>query len=122
VPPASACVDRAVKRGRLWGSSAPPALGAAAEALPGERLLAVEVTATEERRLAGRRRFSCLPAPYRLKDFDFEAQPRIDRKLVEELGTLRFIEEAANVLFIGRPGMGKTMLAVALGKGNEETE
>jgi hypothetical protein len=67
-------------------------LGAAAEALPGEleragkddlshttfleRLLAVEVTATEERRLAGRRRFSCLPAPYRLEDFDFEAQPR----------------------------------------------
>jgi DNA replication protein DnaC len=106
-------------------------LGAAAEALPGEleragkedlshttfleRLLAVEVTATEERRLAGRRRFSCLPAPYRLEDFDFEAQPRIDRKLVEELGTLRFIEEAANVLFIGRPGVGKTMLAVALG-------
>lgn len=80
-----------------------------------ERLLGIEVAATEERRLAGRRRFACLPTPWRLEDFDFEAQPKLDRKLVEELGTLRFIEEAANVLFIGPPGVGKTMLAIGLG-------
>jgi DNA replication protein DnaC len=79
------------------------------------RLLAVEVAATEERRLSGRRRFACLPAPWRLEDFDFEAQPALDRKLIDELATLRFIEEAGNVLFIGRPGVGKTMLAVGLG-------
>ena len=41
-----------------------------------DRLLGVEVAATEERRLAGRpRRFACLPAPWHLSDFDFEAQP-----------------------------------------------
>jgi len=80
-----------------------------------ERLLRVEVAVTEERRLAGRRRFSCLPAPWRLEDFDFDAQPKLDRRLVEELGTLRFVEEAANVLLIGPPGVGKTHLAVALG-------
>lgn len=80
-----------------------------------ERLLAVEVRATEERRLTGRRRFACLPAPWRLEDFDFDAQPRLDRTLIEELGTLRFIEEAANVLLIGPPGVGKTHLAVSLG-------
>ena len=80
-----------------------------------ERLLDVEVEATEERRLAGRRRFSCLPAPWRLEDYDFDAQPKLDRKLVEELGTLRFVEEAANVLLIGPPGVGKTHLAVSLG-------
>jgi len=79
-----------------------------------ERLLRVEVEATEERRLASRRRFACLPAPWRLEDFDFEAQPAIDRKLVDELATLRFIDEAANLLLIGPPGVGKTMLAVAL--------
>ena len=65
------------------------------------RLLGVEVASTEERRLAGRRRFACLPAPWHLGDFDFEAQPRLDRKLIDELATLRFVEEAANVLFIG---------------------
>jgi DNA replication protein DnaC len=80
-----------------------------------ERLLRIQVAATEERKLAGRRRFACLPADWRLEDFDYDAQPRLDRKLIEELATLRFIEEAANALFIGPPGVGKTMLAVALG-------
>jgi DNA replication protein DnaC len=80
------------------------------------RLLGVEVATTEERRLAGRRRFACLPAPWRLEDFDFEAQPKLDRKLIDELATLRFVEEAGNVLFIGPPGVGKTMLAVGLGQ------
>jgi DNA replication protein DnaC len=37
-----------------------------------ERLLEIEVTATEERRLAGRLRFACLPDPWTLADFDFD--------------------------------------------------
>ena len=36
--------------------------------------------------------------------------------MVNELGTLRFLEDATNVLFIGPPGVGKTMLAVGLGR------
>lgn len=107
-------------------------LAAAAEALPGEldhaakeklghtafleRLLDVEVAATEQRRHAGLERFANLPAPWRLTDFDFDAQPSVDHKLVDELATLRFLEDATNVLFIGPPGVGKTMLAVGLGR------
>ncbi len=106
-------------------------LSAAAEALPAEldhaaktklgptafleRLLDVEVAATEARRHASLERFASLPAPWRLTDFEFDAQPSVDRNLVNELATLRFLEDATNVLFIGPPGVGKTMLAVGLG-------
>lgn len=77
-------------------------------------LLAVEVAADKQRRLERRLRFSKLPEQKTLEQFDFDAQPSIDRRLIEELATLRFIEEKSNVIFIGPPGVGKTMLATAL--------
>jgi DNA replication protein DnaC len=77
-------------------------------------LLAVEVLATEQRRLQGRLRFAKLPAHKTLEQFDFSAQPTLDRRLVDDLATLRFVEERANVLLIGPPGVGKTHLAIAL--------
>ena len=80
-----------------------------------ERLLAVEVGAVDERRRVSLERFASLPSPFTLADFDFSAQPSVDPKLIADLGTLRFIEDATNVLLIGPPGVGKTMLAVGLG-------
>ena len=106
-------------------------LAAAAEALPGEletamkekrnhtefleKLLAIEVQATEARRHAGLLRFANFPSPWRLEDFDFTAQPSVDPALMRDLATCRYANDATNVLFIGPPGVGKTMLAIALG-------
>ncbi len=81
-----------------------------------ERLLALEVDATEARRLAGRLRFACLPTPATLDDFDFDAAAGLDRKLIAELGTCRYLESATNVMLIGPPGVGKTHLAVGLAR------
>jgi DNA replication protein DnaC len=78
-------------------------------------LLATEVAASEQRRLDGRMRFSRLPAHKTLEQFDFTAQPTLDRRLVEDLATLRFVEQKSNCLLIGPPGVGKTHLAIALG-------
>jgi DNA replication protein DnaC len=78
-------------------------------------LLAHEVQAVEQRRLQGRLRFAKLPARRTLDQFHFSAQPSLDRRLVEDLATLRFIEDRANLLLIGPPGVGKTMLATILG-------
>ena len=80
-----------------------------------ERLLDLEVEATRARRLRGRLRFARYPVYKRLGDFDFDFQPELDRKLVAELSTLRFVEDRRNVLLLGPPGVGKTHLAIALG-------
>jgi DNA replication protein DnaC len=109
----------------------------AAEALPGvldaaaaegltltaalERLFAIEVSATQARRLAGRLRFASLPTPATLEDFDYDAAPAVDPALITELATCRYLETATNVLLIGPPGLGKTHLAVGLARKAAET-
>ncbi len=116
---------------KLRGHLAALKMTAAAEALPAEldharagqlshtafleRLLALEVDAAHARRQASLARFACLPAPWQLSDFDFDAQPSVDRKLIAELASLRFLDDATNMLLIGPPGVGKTMLAVGIG-------
>lgn len=80
-----------------------------------ERLLAAEVEATAARRLAGRLRFAHYPLDKRLADFELDFQPSIDRAVIAELSTLRFVEERRNVLLLGPPGVGKSHLAIALG-------
>ena len=86
-----------------------------------ERLLAVEVDATAARRLAGRLRFASIPTPATLDDFDYDAQPGVDRHLINELGTCRYLETATNVLLIGPPGVGKTHIAAGLARRAAET-
>jgi DNA replication protein DnaC len=79
-----------------------------------DRLLRIEAEARHERRVKANTSFAGLPYRRSLDDFDFSAQPSIDREVVERLGTLRFIKEGTNVIFLGPPGVGKTHLAVAL--------
>jgi DNA replication protein DnaC len=86
-----------------------------------ERLLAVEVAATEARRLAGRLRFASLPTPATLTEFDYDAAPNVDPKLIAELATGRYLETATNILLIGPPGVGKTHLAVGLARAAAES-
>jgi|SRR5690606_31192412 len=55
------------------------------------------------------------PQVKRLEEFNFSYQPQKNEKLIRELASLNFLEEATNILFVGAPGVGKTHLATALG-------
>ena len=58
---------------------------------------------------------SGFPIKKTLKDFDFSFQPSIDKRQIDELATMRFVENVENVVFLGPPGVGKAHLANALG-------
>ncbi|MFN2608104.1 MAG: IS21-like element helper ATPase IstB [Acidimicrobiales bacterium] len=78
------------------------------------RVMAEQASATTNRRLAARLRYARFPYRRTIAEFDFDFQPSVDRKLVADLASLRFIGENRPVLFLGQPGCGKTHLAVAL--------
>lgn len=51
----------------------------------------------------------------RLEDFDFNFQPSIDKRVINDAATCQYIKEKKNLVFIGNPGTGKTHLAISLG-------
>ena len=79
------------------------------------RLLDSELAARLEKRVALNLQFAKFPYLKRLAQFDFTAQPSVDRRLIDELSTGRYLGEGRNVLLLGPPGVGKTHLAAALG-------
>lgn len=62
------------------------------------------------------RRFSQSGLPERkdLKDFDWSYNPRVPKREVLELATMKFIDAREGALFIGPPGVGKSHCAKAL--------
>lgn len=81
-----------------------------------DRVLSDEVDSKQRKRLSMGLQIAHFPAVKTLDDFDFKFQPSIDQKLVRELATGRFVANAENVLLFGPPGVGKTHLAIALGR------
>ena len=75
-----------------------------------------EIIRREENRIRHGIMGAHFPMSRTLEDFDFEAQPSIDAKQIRELAQLEWIEQAKNLLFLGPPGVGKTHLAIALGR------
>jgi DNA replication protein DnaC len=77
-------------------------------------LLEEEVGLREGRRFRNALKLSGLPNHKTLDQFDFAFQPGLDARKVRDLATLEFVKAKSNVALLGPPGVGKTMLAVAL--------
>jgi DNA replication protein DnaC len=86
-----------------------------------DSVLRQEIDAKQRKRVAMGVQIAHFPAVKSLDDFDFKFQPSIDQRLVRELASGHFIGQAENVLIFGPPGVGKTHLAVALGRAAVET-
>lgn len=78
-------------------------------------LLGDELDERHRRRVELNLKFASFPYLKTLSGFDFQAQPSVDRRIMDELATGRYLEEGRNVVFLGPPGVGKTHLAIALG-------
>jgi DNA replication protein DnaC len=78
------------------------------------RLLEPQLHRRIEGRFERRLRESRLPARKTFAEFDFLFQPGLDRDLVMELATLRFIKQGKNLLLAGFSGTGKSHIGMAI--------
>lgn len=86
-----------------------------------DQILTEETEAKQRKRVAMGIQIAHFPTVKTLEEFEFKFQPSIDQKLVRELATGRFIAGAENVLLFGPPGVGKTHLAIGLGRAAVES-
>jgi len=78
-------------------------------------IVQAEASAKGQRHIENLVKSSRLPYPLKmLADFDFDFQPKLNRKLIMDLASLGFIERNESILFVGDNGTGKSHLARSL--------
>lgn len=75
-----------------------------------------EIARRDQRRIDMSFGLARFPFVRDLANFDFGAQPSIDKAQVREIASGRFIANGEAVLLLGPPGVGKSHLAVAIGR------
>ena len=80
-----------------------------------DHLLSEEVKGKRSHRYETKLKYAGFPFRKTMEEFDFSFQKSIDRSVIDDLMTLRFVHNRENVVFLGPPGVGKTHLSVALG-------
>jgi DNA replication protein DnaC len=81
-----------------------------------DEVLGREVESKQGKRVRMGLQIAHFPCVRTLDDFDFGFQPSVDERLIRDSSSGRFISNGENVLMFGPPGVGKTHLAVGLGR------
>jgi DNA replication protein DnaC len=79
-----------------------------------ERLLAQAVALKRERSIEWRIKGSGLKVRKTMAVFDWDFQPKLDRRVVEDLFSLSFVEHHEDLLITGKTGTGKSHILQAL--------
>jgi DNA replication protein DnaC len=81
-----------------------------------DQILRREVDAKQGKRIRMGMQIAHFPCVRTIEGFDFAFQPSADERLIRELSTGNFIAHGENVLIFGPPGVGKSHLAIGLGR------
>jgi DNA replication protein DnaC len=117
-------LDRALRQLRLSGMAA--VLETRLRQAQAEKMVPLDLVSAlvtdelhrrQDRLLERRHKLARFRDPERSLDtFDFDFNKKINRALVYELATARFVAQREDVLFLGPPGTGKSHLAQAIGR------
>jgi DNA replication protein DnaC len=80
-----------------------------------DELLAEELLARQENQIRKRMRLARFPFEASLEQFDWNLRPELKRTVMLRYFDSAFVEKGGNLLLIGASGLGKTLLAVAVG-------
>ena len=81
-----------------------------------DQILGREVDAKQGKRIRMGLQIAHFPCVRTIEGFDFSFQPSADERMIRELSTGNFIAHGENVLMFGPPGVGKSHLAIGLGR------